>query len=1057
MAVKLSSVKALSTAGATTPEGQGEWLTQATFPSLNARQFIQKWKLAANLKERSASQSHFNDICVLIGEPTPTDADSEGTWYTFEKGASKIGAGKGWADVWRKGCFAWEYKGKHKDLGAALAQLQRYAIALDNPPLLVVSDMETIIIHTNFNNSIHQEHRITLDDLANPDAFQKLKNLFKAPQEFDPRITTVSVTTQAAEAFASIAQYLRDQGHASRRVAHFMTKLIFCMFAEDIKILPGKVFTHLVESVEKQPEKFADRLKKLFGAMKSGGDYGYVDIPWFNGGLFDDDDTLPLDQDGVRLILQAAQLDWSQIEPSIFGTLFERGLDPSKRSQIGAHYTDLESIRRIINPVLKEPLEAEWNDAKRAIGLLIAASAKAAKPSTRKKTLKEAEAIYEGFLERLCSFRVLDAGCGSGNFLYLALIELKNLEHRVRLEGETFGFHRSFYKIGPQNVTGIEINDYAAELARITIWIGEIQWMIQNGFGVPRNPVLRRLEQIENRDALVNADGTEANWPAVDCIIGNPPFLGDKKMLAGLGPQYVSRLRRLYSGRVPGGADLVTYWFEKARAAIEAGRAQRAGLVATNSIRQKRNRAVLDRIRETGEIYRAWSDRPWINEGAAVRVSMVCFSSRNHGLPVQVDDESVEAVYSDLSGGKASGADITKARPLAENKNCSFFGLCLAGHFAVSGEIARQWLVLPNPHGRPNSDVLRPIYNGADILKGRKDRWVIDFGPKMSVEEAALYETPFAYVQEHVRPVRAENNRKARAERWWQHGEARPGMRDALKGHDRYIATVETAKHRIFVWLSSSEAPEHNLIVIPRSDDVTFGILSSRFHAAWALAAGGRLGVGNDPRYNSTRCFETFPFPTGLTPDVPASRYFLNPRARKIAEASKRLVELRDAWLTPSEWVNQIPEVVPSFPNRNVPVSHQAADHLKKRTLTNLYNSAPQWLVQAHRKIDEAVASAYGWDPEISEEAVLASLLKLNQKRSVAAVARPRKAVEQKTGSKKPHQQSFIYSYNGKRKSKDPHSTDAQSASGPPESPAQGRSRKVACVDAMAASDQGSA
>jgi type II restriction/modification system DNA methylase subunit YeeA len=265
--------------------------------------------------------------------------------------------------------------------------------------------------------------------------------------------------------------------------------------------------------------------------MKGGGDFGCVDIPWFNGGLFDDDDALPLDRDTASQILEAARLDWSQIEPSIFGTLFERGLDPSKRSQIGAHYTDPESIYRIIYPVIKEPLEAEWNKTKKDIEGLLAVS-----PSKRKNPLKEAEKKYEGFLQRLCSFRVLDAACGSGNFLYLALVELKNLEHRVRLEGEAYGFHRSFCEIGPHNVIGIEINDYAAELARVTIWIGEIQWMIRNGFGAPSNPILKRLENIKNGDALLNPDGTEAEWPVADCIIGNPPLLTAQAAVQGWWP-----------------------------------------------------------------------------------------------------------------------------------------------------------------------------------------------------------------------------------------------------------------------------------------------------------------------------------------------------------------------------------------------------------------------------------------------------------------------------------------------------------------------------------------
>jgi type II restriction/modification system DNA methylase subunit YeeA len=948
---------------------------------MTPRDFIAKWK-ASTLTERAASQSHFNDLCALVGHPTPVESDPTGERFTFERGAAKTGGGDGWADVWKKGCFAWEYKGKHKDLTAAFAQLQRYAIALENPPLLVVSDMETIVIHTNFTNTVQEIHTFALEELEQPEALQKLRWLFHEPERFRPGVTRRMVTEQAAQGFAGIAQQLRDAGFDSHRVAHFVNKLIFCMFAEDIGILPNHLFTRMVDSVKERPESFADRARLLFAAMRDGGEIGFGDVvPWFNGGLFDDDDALPLNTAGVAQLLACSRLDWSDIEPAIFGTLFERGLDPAKRSQLGAHYTDRDSIMRLVGPVVVEPLEREW------VGVRDQES------GTGDQGKKKAEKRYREFLAKLRSTRVLDPACGSGNFLYLSLVELKNLEHRVMLEGETLGFHRDFPQVGPQNVLGLEINDYAAELARVTVWIGDIQWGIKNGLGYSSNPILKKLDTIECRDALLTAGtGTtsvtsenlvEAQWPAADCIVGNPPFLGDKKMLGEMGEEYVNRLRKVYKGRVPGGADLVTYWFEKARAGIEAGKAQRVGLVATNSIRQKRNRAVLERIRETGTIFNAWSDEPWINDGAAVRVSLTCFAGRDHGQPVQLDGKKVADIFADLTGGEAGKADLTTARPLPENSGRSFFGLCLAGDFDVPGELARQWLRLPtNPNGRPNSDVLRPLYNGADVLKGHKDRWIIDFGPAMNGEEAALYEAPFQYVQEHVKPVRQGNREAVRAEKWWRHGRPRPELRKNLLGVSRYIATVETAKHRIFVWFPVTVAPEHKLIVIPRDDDTTFGILSSRFHVVWATAAGGHLGVGNDPVYNSTRCFETFPFPPGLTPDIPATDYADNPHAQAIAAAARRLVELRDNWLNPPEWVQRVPEVVPGYPDRLIPVDDTAAAELKKRTLTNLYNQRPAWLANAHAVLDAAVAAAYGWPADLADDDILSRLLALNHERS---------------------------------------------------------------------------
>ena len=934
----------------------------------------------STLTERSGSQSHFIALCRLLGVKPPLEEDPRGEWFTFEKGAKKTGGGEGWADVWRRHCFAWEYKGKHKDLPAALRQLQQYALALENPVLLIVSDMETIEIHTNFPNTVNVTHRLTLDDLADPAKLNLLRWAFLEPERLQPARTREAVTQTAATLLGGLAQSLRQRGHAPQPVAHFMTRLLFCLFAEDIGLLPDGLFGTLVEESQRVPADFPGLALDLFRAMRQGGRFGFERIAWFNGGLFDDEDCLPLEPADLDTLHSAAALDWSAIEPAIFGTLFERGLDPDKRSQLGAHYTDAASIRRLVEPVIRDPLWAEWATVKADIAELLAA---------KKPKRMQAEQALQGFLERLRTFRVLDPACGSGNFLYVALRTLKDLEHQVMLEAEALGLQRGFPTVGPEAVLGIELNPYAAELARLTVWIGEIQWMLGHGYSLNDQPILKPLSTIECRDALL--DGTdEATWPAANAIVGNPPFLGDKKQLAILGDAYMATLRQVYQGRVPGGADLVCYWFEKARAQIEAGQTQRAGLVATNSIRQKRNRKVLERIQETSTIFHAWSDEPWVNEGAAVRVSLVGFgaplpspSGRGAGGEgAMLDGRPVAAIHADLTGSsETTGAlDLTQARPLTENAGCSFFGLCLAGAFAVDSETARHWLQQPNPHGRPNHEVLRPIWNGVDVTQGWKGRWVVDFGTDLSENEAALYEAPFAHVLEKVKPVRMSNREKSRVDYWWRHGRPRPELRRKLAGLMRYVATPETAKHRFFVWFPVSAAPEHSLIVIPRDDDTTFGVLSSRLHVIWALAKGGRMGYGNDPRYNSTMTFETFPFPASLTPNIPASAYADDPHAQAIADAARKLNELRENWLNPPPWVNRVPEVVPGYPDRVIPKPEHAAE-LKKRTLTNLYNQRPAWLDHAHRALDEAVAAAYGWPADLSDDEVLHRLLALNRER----------------------------------------------------------------------------
>jgi type II restriction/modification system DNA methylase subunit YeeA len=457
--------------------------------------------------------------------------------------------------------------------------------------------------------------------------------------------------------------------------------------------------------------------------MQLGGRVGYEHVEWFNGGLFDTDEVLPLDQEDTALVLKAARLDWSEIDPSIFGTLFERGLDPDKRSQLGAHYTDRDKIMMLVEPVIMRPLQAEWETIKAQIAEQMEKAQKAKAASTRTRAWKAAEVLHNQFLERLKQVHVLDPACGSGNFLYLAILALKDLEHKANLDAEALGLERQFPSIGPECVRGIEVNPYAAELARVTVWIGEIQWMRRNGFDVERKPILQPLDTIECRDAVLNPDGSEAVWPEAEFIVGNPPFLGGKLMRSGLGDNDVEILFDLYRGRVPPEADLVTYWFEKGRAQIKSGQTKLVGLVATNSIRGGANRRVLDQIVSENCIFEAWSDEPWVIEGASVRVSLICFGATDN--TPQLDGQPAARINADLTAGDL---DLTKARCLDKNCGVSFMGDTKGGAFDVPGALARAWLQLPtNPNGRMNAEVLRPWRNGQDITRRSADKWIIDF------------------------------------------------------------------------------------------------------------------------------------------------------------------------------------------------------------------------------------------------------------------------------------------------------------------------------------------
>ncbi|MGE4449146.1 MAG: class I SAM-dependent DNA methyltransferase, partial [Azospira sp.] len=786
---------------------------------MTPEQFIARWK-DNKLSERAGAQAHFDDLCELLEVDKPRDPDN----YCFERGAKKAGGGDGWADVWKRGHFGWENKKPGRDLEKALKQLTDYALQLENPPLLVVCDRERIVIHTAFTGYPDEPREIRIEQLATPEARQLLRWVFTEPEKLRPEKSTAAITAAAAGQFAGLAKAMRQRGEDGQRVAHFLVQCLFCMFAEDESLLPAGIFTDLLKNAGQDAEKARRRIAKLFQAMQQkNGEYGDADIPWFNGGLFKSIDIPPLEpSDLAGLHAAAADMDWRAIDPTIFGTLFERGLDPAARAPLGAHYTDTGTIEKLIRPLISEPLLAEWAAVKAEI---------AAKP-------KKAKAAYQTFLLRLNHFRVLDPACGSGNFLYLALKALRDVEKRTHVEAQELGLPAELsMQTGPHNILGLEINEFAAELARVTVWIGDIQWCRRNGYAHATNPILKPLDGIVHQDALIDFTpttdwdgvdaegndihgpmgiGVEREWPAADVVVGNPPFLGDKVMRAELGDAYVEVLRGCYAGRVPGGADLVTYWFEKARAQIEAGKLKAAGLVATNSIRGGANRKVLERICETTRIFEAWSDEEWVNEGAAVRVSLVGFGVSSQSVSGSwLDGSEVEAIYSDLTGGY--GLNLTQAVRLDENTNVGFQGPVLVGPFEVEMPEALAWLSSPNPNGQSNSDVLKPLTNGKDITSRSRGLWVVDFDFREE-SDASLYEKPFEYVRRNVKPLRDKNRDESRRKRWWLHGRLGTNWRRAVAVLDRYISTTRVAKHRTFVRVPSTCWPSDDVVAIARSD-----------------------------------------------------------------------------------------------------------------------------------------------------------------------------------------------------------------------------------------------
>ena len=932
---------------------------------LSLPEFVERWK-ASTLTERAAAQSHFIDLCEVLQHPHPAAADQTGDSFTFEKRVTKSEGGKGFADVWKRGFFAWEYKGKHKDLNAAYQQLSRYREDLENPPLLVTCDQDRFEIHTNFTNTRPQVYSFTLDELDSGlptpkcalSPLEVLKAVFNDPSQLRPEAAQARVTEKVAAEFAKLANSLAARSVEPQRAAHFLMRLLFCLFADSIGLLPEHLFRRMIETDKGAPAKFTRKLKQLFAAMSAeGSTFGMHDIHYFNGGLFMDDEVFDLDWRDLGVLNAAATLDWSQVEPAIFGTLFERSLDPGKRSQLGAHYTSKEDILLIVEPVVIEPLQRRWQIVK-AEATEKAEAAGKAKGREYAKLRADLEEILLDWVAALSAVRGLDPACGSGNFLYIALRRMLDLWQEARIFAAQHALPTFLEKqVHPSQLYGLETNIYAQELASVVVWIGYLQWLNQNGIGWPVEPILRKLDNIQHRDAILThgADGApmEPAWPEADYIIGNPPFLGGSKMRAELGEKYVDEVFALYGAAVPPGADLVCYWFERARSQIADTRCKRVGLLATQGIRGGVNRRVLERIKESGDIFMAWSDKDWTLDGAAVHISIIGFDDGKESNHI-LDGRAVAQINADLTGG----ADATTAYPLRENCELCFRADEKGGPFDISDELAQQMLRAPvNVNGRNNIDVLKPWVNGLDVTRRPRKMWIIDFHG-MTEARAAEYEMPFQYMIREIEREREEATARGKElkprERWWLH--RRPGseMRVATSDLTRYIGTIATGKFRLFVWLNHQVLPDHQLYIFARDDDYFFGVLHSRIHEIWGLHLGTALE--DRPRYTPTSTFETFPLPW-----PPGGEPKDSPLVEAIAEAARELVAKRDAWLNPPG---------------------ASAEDLKKRTLTNLYNARPAWLADAHRKLDEAVFAAYGWSAALTDAEVLERLLALNHQRA---------------------------------------------------------------------------
>ncbi|MGV3708220.1 MAG: class I SAM-dependent DNA methyltransferase [Gemmatimonas sp.] len=985
--------------------------------------------------ERANYQVYVIELCEAIGVERPRPAApsgrmGEGVAYQFEfpvKTTSRDGdVSTNFIDLFKDGCFALEAKdavegaGTTRLLTKAFGQVSNYAKDLsDRPPYIMVLDVgKTLIVWDRWAGTyggFHLGQRIDLRTLADqPDNVALLRDIWTDPSIRDPRRRSQRITVEIAGLLAELASTLEARGNDAEKVARFLIRCVFSMFAEDVQLLPQKAFTNLLDAVaDAGPQAFVDAAEDLWKAMDAGTRFGYHKLLRFNGHFFANAEALPLDKSEIAILRRAAEADWSAVEPSIFGTLLVRALTPEERHRLGAEYTPRAFIERLVRPTVEEPVRERWTAVQAEVLQLMDTSAarKARKDKKDSADARKARKSVQDFHAWLRGLQILDPACGSGNFLYVTMHTLKRIEVEVfRLLRELSGgqLDARLSEIDPSQFHGIEVKPWAREIAELTLWIGFHQfWRQQHGDVQPDEPLLRDTGTLEQRDAVLAWDSIrhvpekdrpdptprivhpvtgklvpdpnaklkyyeyvgarQAEWPEADFIVGNPPYLGNKRMREEFGDGYVDSLRRIYPD-LPESIDFVMYWWVKAAICVAKGETAHAGLITTNSITQSWNRPIVESAISDGALVRwAAPDHPWVDEadGAAVRVAMTVLTFQPKiAIRVEVDENAhitSSSLAERLNADLTSHADVPRAASvtLLSNDGLASRGFQLIGAgFQLKSEEALTLL-----RREPNaSTVLRPYLHGKDLASRSRNHYVIDFA-LMTEDEARKYPTLFDIVRTRVKPERDANARSSYSKFWWRFGEPRRQFRNAVAGLNRYIATPQTAKYRYFTFLSSTIAPDDMLVAISSNDGWVLGVLSASVHIVWSVAAGARLGIGNDSRYNQSTCFSPFPFPDP-SPE-------LRTRIATIAEsldAHRKAAIDRDVSVTMTGMYNVIAKL-------------RSGEALtpKERAIHEI--AACGVLRDMHDELDKLVAEAYGWPWPMSDAEILDRLVALHDVR----------------------------------------------------------------------------
>jgi hypothetical protein len=1048
-------------------------LTPSATTPINVVQFIKRWH-GVEASELSTAQSYVRELCdvLQLGVPHPTAAKD----YMFERpvtfrhgdGSNSIGR----IDCYRRGAFVLEAKKLFKAPGKgfdgamlrARAQAEAYARALPagegRPPFLLVVDVGNVIeVYAEFSRSgatytpfpDSASHRISLADLTKPEIQKRLKAIWLEPLSLDPTRTSAKVTRHIAIRLANVARTLEAAGHSSQAVAGFLTRCLFTMFAEDIGLLPRTsdnqgVFVDMLKRFRDDPATLGHMLHALWRDMDRGGFSAVLtkEVLRFNGKLFKKPDVLPLKKAQIDLLLEAAQANWAEVEPAIFGTLLERALDPIERHSLGAHYTPRAYVERLVLPTVIEPLRADWADAQ-AAALLLANEAGELTGKKREAKLEAARDEVRRFHHALTQVRVLDPACGSGNFLYVTL------EHMKRLEGEVLDLLAALgdsqqrldaegLTVDPHQFLGIELNPRAAAVAELVLWIGYLQWHFRTrGNAQPPQPVLKDFANIECRDGVLayeraepaqDADGRpstrwdgisfkthpvtgeqvpdeaaqvrrlnyvnprKAEWPQADFIVGNPPFIGAKYLRDALGDGYGEALRQVWN-EVPSSADFVMYWWQEAAEQVRTGRARRFGFITTNSIRQTFNRRVAEQhmtAQPPLSLLFVIPDHPWVDssDGAAVRIAMTVGAAGT--LPGRLltvaeeeyaaDDDAARLVLVERNG--SIHADLTMGANVSEATSLQ----AMQGISSPGVKLHGAGFIVTPDRARMLGlgsvagldKHIRTYRNGRDLTDVPRGVCVIDLYGLSSEEVRSRYPAVYQWLLERVKPERDQNNRATYRDNWWIFGEPRRDLRPALATLKRYIATPVTAKHRTFQFLDAEILADDALICVATDDAFVLGVLSSYVHIIWALATGSTLE--DRPRYIKTTCLETFPFPAYDT----GLTFKLRARISNLAEQID-LHRKRQLTAYPGLTLTGIYNVLEKL---------RVCEPLTIKEKTIHEQGLVGVLKTLHAELDVVVLTAYGWnglglafaaDYETTRAELLQRLMALNAKRAAEEAA----------------------------------------------------------------------